>query len=388
MLRDLNAIAPLITMFFLITYTMINFVVFTEQTLGLVSFRPLLQIPRTVSLLGVVGCLFAMFIVNPTFSLIALSVVVLFYGLLLRRSLATDVADVRSGLFVSLAEWAAKQVSELSTSQERAWKPNLLIPVENTETLRGTFSLLEQIAAPKGSVRLLGLASDHASENLSDQINDLTGAFRKRGVFASSTVIKADAFADGLTAGIQALRGAFFRPNMLFLTCPNSETREQDYRAILNDLSDMPIGILIYAAHPHAGLGQREQINIWIHDRSPDWSISMDIGNLDLPLLTAYKLVQNWDAQMRLLTVVDDPSEEGNARAFMETVTNLARMPGAEAQVMEGTFEDAVPHAPQADLNIFGLPPGPDFDFMRSMVDQTRSSCLFVADSGQESALA
>jgi hypothetical protein len=329
-----------------------------------------------------------MFIVNPTFSLIALSVVVLFYGLLLRRSLATDVADVRSGLFVSLAEWAAKQVSELSTSQERAWKPNLLIPVESTETLRGTFSLLEQIAAPKGSVRLLGLASDHASENLSDQINDLTGAFRKRGVFASSTVIKADAFADGLTAGIQALRGAFFRPNMLFLTCPNSNTREQDYRTILDDLSDMPIGILIYAAHPHAGLGQREQINIWIHDRSPDWSISMDIGNLDLPLLTAYKLVQNWDAQMRLLTVVDDPSERENARAFMETVTNLARMPGAEVQVMEGAFRDAVPNAPQADLNIFGLPPGPDFDFMRSMVDQTRSSCLFVADSGQESALA
>ena len=114
----------------------------------------------------------------------------------------------------------------------------------------------------------------------------------------------------------------------------------------------------------------------------------MDIGNLDLPLLTAYKLSKNWDAQMRLVTVIDDPSEHENARAFMETVTDLARMPGAEVQVMEGAFKDAVPHAPQADLNIFGLPPGPDFDFMRSMVDQTRSSCLFVADSGQESALA
>ena len=388
MVRDLNAIAPLITMFFLITYTMINFVVFTEQTLGLVSFRPLLQIPRTVSFLGVVGCLFAMFIVNPTFSLIALSVVVLFYGLLLRRSLATDVADVRSGLFVSLAEWAAKQVSDLSTSQERAWKPNLLVPVENTETLRGTFSLLEDIAAPKGSVKILGLSSEHAPENLSARIDDLTGAFRKRGVFASSTVIKADAFADGLTAGIQALRGAFFRPNILFLPQPDSASREQDYRTILTNLSDIPIGVLIYAAHPHAGLGQREQINIWIHDRSPDWSISMDIGNLDLPLLTAYKLSKNWDAQMRLLTVIDDPSERENARAFMETVTDLARMPGADIVVKQGAFEDAVPDAPQADLNMFGLTPEPDFDFMRSMVDQTRSSCLFVADSGQESALA
>lgn len=388
MMRDLNAIAPLITMFFLITYTMINFVVFTEQTLGLVSFRPLLQIPRTVSLLGVVGCLFAMFIVNPTFSLMALAVVILFYGLLLRRSLSTDVADVRSGLFVSLAEWAAKQVSDLSTSQERAWKPNLLVPVESTETLRGTFSLLQDIAAPKGSVKLLGLTSEHSSRDLSVQIEDLTGAFRKRGVFASSTVINGEAFANGLTAGIQALRGAFFRPNMLFLPIPETETRIADYRTILRDLADVEMGVLVYAAHPHAGLGRREQINVWLHDRSPDWTVSMDIGNLDLPLLIAYKLTQNWNAHMRLLTVVDDPSDREDARAFMERVTDLARMPETEIFVDDGAFKEIVPTAPQADLNIFGLTPDPDFEFMRTMVDRTRSSCLFVRDSGQESALA
>ena len=388
MLRDLNAIAPLITMFFLITYTMINFVVFTEQTLGLVSFRPLLQIPRVVSFLGVVGCLFAMFIVNPTFSLVALTVVVGVYALLLGRSLETDVGDVRSGLFVSLAEWAAKQVSELSTRQERAWKPNLLVPVESAETLRGTFSLLEDIAAPKGAVKLLGLTSEHSSRDLTAQIEDLTGAFRKRNVFASSTVIKGDAFADGLTAGIQALRGTFFRPNILFLTLPESDRREQDYQTVLRALSDVEMGILVNATHPHAGLGQREQINVWLHDRSPDWTVSMDIGNLDLPLLIAYKLKRNWDARMRLLTVVEDPDERTAARDFMERVTDLARMPDTEVVVRDGAFEDAVPSAPQADLNLFGLTKDPDFDFMRSMVRATRSSCLYVRDSGQENALA
>ncbi|MFP4228673.1 MAG: amino acid permease [Salinivenus sp.] len=388
MVRDLNAIAPLITMFFLITYTMINFVVFTEQTLGLVSFRPLLQIPRVVSFLGVVGCLFAMFIVNPTFSLVALAVVIVVYGLLLRRSLETDIGDVRSGLFVSLAEWAAKQVADLSTRQERAWKPNLLVPVESAETLRGTFSFLEDIATPKGSVKLLGLTSEHSSKDLAAQVEDLTGAFRKRGVFASSTIIKGDAFSDGLTAGIQALRGSFFRPNILFLTLPETDRREADYQAVLRELAGVEMGILINAPHPHAGLGQREQINVWLRDRSPNWTVSMDIGNLDLPLLIAYKLSRNWDARMRLLTVVEDPSEREDARAFMERVTDVARMPGADVVVHNGTFEAAVSNAPQADLNIFGLAPTPDFDFMRAMVDETRATCLFVRDSGRESALA
>ena len=388
LLRDLNAIAPLITMFFLITYTMINFVVFTEQTLGLVSFRPLLQIPRTVSFAGVVGCLFAMFIVNPTFSLVALAIVVGVYALLLRRSLEADLSDVRSGLFVSLAEWAAKQVSGLSTRQERAWKPNLLVPVESADRLRGTFALLRDIAAPKGSVKLLGLASEHTPERLRNQIERLTDSFRRQGVFASSTVVKGSGFADDLTVGIQALGGAFFRPNILFLPLPDTEAREQSYRTVLQDLSEERMGIALFGRHPDAGIGQRAQINVWISDRSPDLEVSMDIGNLDLPLLIGFKLRRNWDAKMRILTVVQDASEQEAARDFLETVTDVARMPDTDVIVEVGEFDRHVSQAPQSDLSIFGLAREPDFAFMRRMPSATHSSCLFIRDSGQESALA
>ncbi len=54
LLRDLNVVAPLITMFYLITYAMLNLVVLIEQSMGLVSFRPLLRIPRWVSAAGLV----------------------------------------------------------------------------------------------------------------------------------------------------------------------------------------------------------------------------------------------------------------------------------------------------------------------------------------------
>ena len=39
-------------MFFLITYAVINLVMLIESSLGLVSFRPTLQLPRVVPLLG------------------------------------------------------------------------------------------------------------------------------------------------------------------------------------------------------------------------------------------------------------------------------------------------------------------------------------------------
>jgi solute carrier family 12 sodium/potassium/chloride transporter 2 len=200
--------------------------------------------------------------------------------------------------------------------------------------------------------------------------------------------VKGDAFGDNLIVGVQALGGAFFRPNILFLPLPDTEQRERDYQAVLRELSDEPMGTVLYARHPDAGIGQREQINIWISDRSPDWEVSMDIGNLDLPLLLAYKLRRSWDAHMRLLTVVEEPAEREPAHRFLETVTDLARMPDTEVMVNVGNFQEHVLRAPQADLSFFGLAREPDFAFMRQMMDTTHSSCLFVRDSGQESALA
>ena len=93
-LRDLNAIAPLLTMFFLITYTMINVVVLIEQGLGQLSFRPTLRVPFIVPLLGAVGCFFVMFIVNPMVAFISIVLIVAMYIYLTTlKNLETEDGD-------------------------------------------------------------------------------------------------------------------------------------------------------------------------------------------------------------------------------------------------------------------------------------------------------
>jgi len=388
LVRDLNAIAPLITMFFLVTYAMICAAVLIEQSLGLVSFRPRLRIPIWVSFLGLAGSLLAMFIINPTISFVALVVTLGFYAVLARRQLDAPFEDVRSGMFVALAEWAAKKVTELPTMQERAWKPNLLVPVERSSDLRGSFLTLQDLTAPQGSVKIVGLSENGTTEGLDQQLDTLTAAFRERNIFASATVIDAGGFGEGLRAGMQALGGAFFRPNIVFLRMPDTAAREEDYRHVIAEADREDVGTMLYAPHPRSALGQRQTINIWIRDRSPDWRISMEIGNLDLALLTGYKLSQNWDAQMRLVTTVPDPEQQGKAQDFLEKLIDLGRFPNSTAVAGTKPFADYLPTAPQADLNIFGLQPEPDFETIRRLVDQTDSTCMFVRDSGRESALA
>lgn len=394
LLRDLNAIAPLITMFFLITYAMINVVVLIEQSLGLISFRPLLRVPRIVPFVGTIGCFGAMFIVNPIFSLISIIIVVVFYGILLRRQLVNPFQDVRSGLFVSLAEWAAKRVAEMPKAQQRAWKPNLLVPVEDASDLRGMFNFIQDIAHPKGSVKLVGLAMKDAGREgrdiLDERLPQLAEAFRQGGVFATATIIDAENYGKSVLAGMQSLSGAFFRPNIILLQVPPFEDlkREEEIRMIIEKAEQSRLGVLLFAEHARARLGRRQIINIWVRDQSPDWRLTMELGNLDLSILVSYQLNRDWKGKLHLISAVADAEQVKPSFEFLTNLVELARIPYVEVMVKNSDFDTCLREIPQADLNVFGLPATVDFEFMRRMVERTKSTCVFVRDSGDENALA
>ena len=388
MVRDLNTIAPLITMFFLITYMMINLVVYIEQRMNMISFRPTFNVPKFVPIFGTLGCLFTMFIINPTFGLIALGVVLAMYFYLTNRELNVPYGDMRSGLFISLAEWAAKKVSLLPENNERAWKANLLVPVRSTRELRGSFSLIRNLVYPRGSIKLVGIrdAEDDNSE-FRDSLTNLAMSFSQENVYTRWSVVDSDNFRDAALNSMQTLQGTFFSPNILFLRLPLDKTFDTDIHSIINEARMNKMGVQLYVEDKVAQLGRSASINVWTRGRSPDWDLSMDLGNIDLALLSAYKLKQNWNAKMRLITVVEE-SEVENAYDYLNNLLDVSRLKGVTPHVEIGSFEEALKVAPQADLDLFGLPVDPDLDRLRSYVDLTSSACVFVADSGRENVLA
>lgn len=387
MLRDLNTIAPLITMFFLITYMMINLVVYIEQRMDMISFRPTFPVPKFVPIIGTLGCLFTMFIINPTFGLIALGLVFAAYLYLTNRKLDVPYGDMRSGLFVSLAEWAAKRVSLLPENNERAWKANLLVPVLSSRELRGSFSLIRNLVYPKGSVKLVGISGVQESPNLRESLINLANVFRKQNVHARWSIINSENYKESVLISLQALQGTFFNPNIIFLRLPPHTKYDREILSIINEAKSLRMGVQLYIEDNVAQLGRSASVNVWMRERSPEWDLNMDLGNIDLALLSGYKLKQNWNAEMRLITVVEE-SEVENAHEYMENLLDVSRLKGVTAHVEIGTFEDALKTAPQADLDFFGLAADPDLEVLRTYVEITRSACVFVADSGRESILA
>jgi hypothetical protein len=292
-------------------------------------------------------------------------------------------------VFTALAEYAAHRVAESPHGTLRAWKPNLLVPFEDPDEVRGAFELVCDALLPEGSVKLMGLSTAGESGALRERLASIEKAFGERGLPTSSTVVDSADYRTGVSAGLQALQSAFFRPNLLFLPAPTDPGRYADCAELVKLASRTGVGTFLVARNPRVGLGQRSLVTVWI--RGGNWDPAHDFHgrNLNLALLMGYRISRRWNAALRLVTVVGSADEVERAEAFLAELVDLVRLPASsERRVEIGAFADSVRSITSADLNILGLQPEPDFDFVARVVEESRSTCLFVVDSGRESALA
>ncbi len=392
LLRDLNAIAPMLTMFFLITYGTINVVLLIETSLGLVSFRPSMRVPIWVPFLGALGSIFAMFIINATFGLIAVGAVIAIYVWLQRHIGRRGGDDVRSSMFVSLAEWASSRVNVLDTAGVRAWKPRILVPVTNPDEIRGEFQFLVELARPEGSLNLIGLCGGPEEEaELRPDIERLGTSLQAHDISAVWSVVHEPNLRSGTLNSLLALQSAFFRPNMVCVRHPPADRRDEVY-GLVRDVHRAGVGALVLAVHPEVRFGQKDVVNVWLIEQSPDWSVESTLrhqANINLLLLMGYRIARSWGAQLNLVCAVRDPSQGEAARRYLLELSDLARLPERTSSVvLTCSFADAMVTAPPADLQILGVGVNASADVVDVMLERAGSSVLVVADSGQESALA
>lgn len=374
---NLDALASLITMFFLITYGMINVVVFIPQSMNMISFRPTLKIPRFVSFFGAVGSVAIMFLINPIFSLVAISTIISLYIWLGGRGLKSDWGDIRGGMFLALAE-RASQIASRFPRHQISWKPDLLLPVEDPKSWSGSLLFIRNITHPSGSIFAFTVRREITEETERD-LNELFEPIRNESIMVNSTVLENKSFLNVAKLVIQTLHSGALRPNTLFLTMSRERRKNSTIKTLLSHSIKNGMGTLILRMHPRLSFGMQKTINLWLRDKSPNWHMSM---------LIAFQLVRNWNGTLKLITSTPDKSEKGRLHRFLQGLSDQARLPSTtEFHVLIGDFKESMLNAPAADLNIFGIPEDPDFRFMRRVPEEINSSCLFVKDSGSENAL-
>ena len=138
-LGDINILAPILTLFNLSTYGLLNLSAAFEETIGAPSWRPTFRVKAWLSFAGFVGCIGAMFMISPGWTFTALVCEGLLYWHVKRRALRARWGDMRTGLLAAAVRLAFRRMERLS-STERNWRPNLLImaklPLPQTRLLK------------------------------------------------------------------------------------------------------------------------------------------------------------------------------------------------------------------------------------------------------------
>lgn len=381
LVADLNTLASLITMFFLITYGVLNLVVFIQQSMRIISFRPTFRIPRIVSFYGAAGCLFMMFLIAPAFSAVAFLTITSLYIWLMRRELDPEWGgDIRGGMFLLLAEYASR-IAERLPKNKISWKPDLLVPIEDPQIWSGPLFFIRSITYPSGSIFAFTMTSEEQAHE-KQQAMDALLAPLKAHILVNSVVIEADEFFSGSKLVIQTMCGGSFRPNVLFLTISHEDKNNSLIYQLTTIAAKHRMGTIILNQHPRMAFGMHQHVNLWVRDKSPNWHLA---------ILVALHLQRNWEGKIHMITVTEDESVEEYHRlySFLQHISDQARLPSMTVfHVLTGSFYETLTTAPHADINIFGMAADEvPLEFMRKVPELVKSSCIFVKDSGYESAL-
>ncbi|WP_412067113.1 amino acid permease [Rubrivirga sp. IMCC43871] len=353
---DIDAVAPVITMFFLNTYGMVNLVAALEKAVGNPSFRPTFRVPWWVPALGGVGCYSAMFLINAPATVAAIVVTYGIYFALQRRQLAGTWGDVRSGVWTSLARFALIRL-EAKAPDSRNWRPNLMVFTGQPHNREHLVSLARWLSLGRGIVtfsQLITGAVDDPNkparrERARERIRDY---IREHGMTAFAEAQIVPDFASGAVAVSQSHGIGRLEANTVVMGWSGTEGGRGLLLRVLRDLADLSKSVLFLRVDEAAGFGERRSVDVWWGGRG---------GNGDLMLLLAHLVRSNADwsgARLRVVRMVGREEAVESVRADTVALLEAVRVE-AEVHVVvrdDRPFPDVLAvESGATDLTVLGL---------------------------------
>ncbi len=324
---NLNIIAPILTMFFLTTYGVLNISAGIEKLLHSPSFRPLFNVHWSLSLLGALGCISMMFLINPAATVVAAIFVTGIFLWLERRGLEAAWGDVRMGIWLTLTRAGLMRLKR--QVDPRNWRPHLLVftgaPMKRWHLVelansfthnRGLFTVATVLRSRSATLE--------RRKALEESIQDFLS---KRGIAALSRVISAtDPFVGAERLGETYGLGTLV-PNTIILGDTSQEDHIPAYCRMVEHFYYSKRNVIIVREDEEHRFGKKEIIDIW-------WGGLQ--GNGALMLILAYLLQTSFHwrgARVRLKMVVPDEDAAREARKNLAAMAERTRT-GAEPHVL------------------------------------------------------
>jgi len=356
-LGKLNLIAPVVSMFFLISYGLLNYATFFEARTGSPSFRPRFNwYDSRLSLAGGLACLAVMLAINLTAGVIAMSFLFAIYQYLKRTSGPARWADSRRSYHL---ERIRENLLAAAREPEhpRDWRPQLLIFSDDTHRRKRLLQFAEWLEGDTGFATVVRILEGEGPKMLrlrAEAEDDLRKDIADNGSEAFPLVIVAPSFIQGIHTLVQAYGIGPLKANTILLNW--FEQQSTDHAGIRQILYGRRIkmafrlgcNIIVLDANDDewnklkSATSEERRIDVW-------W---WDDATSHLMLLMAYLTTRDKDwqtAKIRVLAPsVDHPTEDA-MQDFHQKLEN-ARIEAEPEIVFNANLSNIIAYSQDASL--------------------------------------
>lgn len=357
MLGDLDAIAPVLTMFFLATYGVTNLACGLQRWAASPSFRPTFKVPASISLLGGAACFYVMSMIDIGAMVVSLLICGTIFAIAQRRALGTTYGDARHGIWSALVRSALHRLRKVAFHPLN-WRPNLIIFGGDPEKRPHLLHIGSSLVQDRGVVTYFNLLRGKVSA-LADRrravFNEVEPEFADKfsNVFFKVDIVE-DIFRETVTIAQSYGVGAF-EANAVMLGWTAKTERALAYLRMLRDLVMLDRALLVVRYHPEKKLGEGKNLHVWLGG---------DERTQAMLLLFAHLLTAHYRWSRMKITVFDlaeDKEDRGKTQAHLNRMLEEARI-DAETKVVlrQGRTLQQIMHVESEDADFalvgFALP--------------------------------
>ncbi|MGK7392579.1 MAG: amino acid permease [Candidatus Cyclobacteriaceae bacterium M2_1C_046] len=372
LMGDLNVIAPVLTMFFLTAYGVLNISAGVENIIKSPSFRPKFKVHWFFSLLGAAGCIGAMILINPLATITAGIFISIIFFWLKHRNLKKTWGGVKQGILLSLIRSSLIRLSEVA--EPKNWRPHFLV---FSGAPKSRWYLIAMANAFLQNKTLLTVATVLTEENINKkrliELERNTREFLiKSGIQSLVRIIPAaNPFAGAKTMVNYYGLGSLV-PNTIILGDTKVESHLNDYCDMLAYFFQAQRNIIIIDTEEDYEKTAKKSIDLW-------WGGLKQNGALMIIMAHLLKRSLEWrDAKLTIKMVVPNESAARDAEENLEEMMDEMRSDAKYEVIisMGRKFPEIQASSSQhTDLVIMGLKePGDDYpDYYLNLHKNTSS---------------
>jgi amino acid transporter len=382
----LEAVAMVVSMFFLYTYGMMNLAAFVESFGLNPSFRPRFRYFHWfTALVGAIGCGGTALLIHPGAALGALALVIGLYIYVRSQVLEAAFGDARRGFFYSRVRNNLFKLSKLPVHPKN-WRPSVLALTGNPASRATMASFANWIECGRGVLSLAEIIVgefNNLAELRCSEMRRLQTFIDESDFEAFPEVIIAKDFDEGLTTLLQAHSIGPLKPNVAMFGWPRDTDRAIAFTGHLRAAKAIGMSLAVILDRGVPKPRERVRIDIW-------WR-GMDNGSLMLML--AHLLTRNWEwarARIRILRVVRNEEGREPATTALKDLVEAARIEAAvDVVVSDAPFKEIL-HAHSGDAGVvlmgFRVPEEPDvsaFDAHYMDIVSGLPTTLLISSTGE-----